>query len=181
VWLFFERRTDCFSGDQDRKTLHIAPEPCFEPRLRKVLGAGYLTADVLADRVDVRMDIANIQFPDGTFDIVYCSHVLEHVPDDKMAMRELQRVLKEGGWAVILVPITTQRTIEDPSITDPKERLRLFGQADHVRRYGPDYAGRLQAAGFTVSRVSPSDFLSPKEIEHMGITGAAGDIYFCQK
>ena len=71
-----------------------------------------------------------------SFDVLFCSHVLEHVRDDRKAMSEMFRVLKPGGWAVIQVPIATHRTIEDPSITDPRERERLYCQSDHVRLYG---------------------------------------------
>src|SRR5262249_12426105 len=84
-------------------------------------------------------------------------HVLEHVPDDRRAMREFYRVLKPGGWAILLVPITVERTFEDPAVVDPAERLRLFGQEDHVRRYGPDYGDRLSEAGFAVSGVNVSE------------------------
>lgn len=181
TWLFFKRRTDLFIEKRHRRVLHVAPEPCFEKRLRKLLGPGYLTADLLAERVDRKMDICNIDFPDNTFDFIYCSHVFEHVSDDRKAMAEFHRVLKQDGCAVLLVPITVERTIEDPSITDAKERLRLFGQEDHVRRYGPDYVERLQAAGFKVNRIAPLEFLSAKEVERMGITQAAGETYFCQK
>jgi ubiquinone/menaquinone biosynthesis C-methylase UbiE len=97
--------------------LHVAPELCFESRFRQVIGSGYLTADLFAEGADVKMDITDICFPEGSFDLIYCSHVLEHVPDDKKAMREFYRVLKSGGWAVLLVPITVELTLEDPNIT----------------------------------------------------------------
>jgi hypothetical protein len=89
--------------------------------------------------------------------------------------------LKTDGWAVLLVPITAERTVEDVTITDPKERLRLFGQEDHVRRYGPDYLERLRVSGFKVRCVTAQDFLSESEIETMGITPEAGQIYFCSR
>ena len=73
--------------------------------------------------VDERMDITDIQHPDHSFDVIYCSHVLEHVPDDRAAMREFHRTLDPGGWAVLNVPINADRTFEDPSVTDPQERL----------------------------------------------------------
>ena len=161
--------------------LHVAPESCFESQLRQVIGNGYLTADLFSEAANIRMDICDIHYPDNTFDIIYCSHVLEHVPDDRKAMSEFQRVLKPDGWAVLLVPITVKQTVEDLTITDPKERLRLFGQEDHVRRYGPDYLGRLEAVGLRVSRISSVDLLSGSEAEYMGITEAAGEIYYCQK
>lgn len=182
VWLFFDRRTSIFRNPPARM-LHIAPEPILTRLLRSQLGDAYLTADLEADDplVDVRMDISNIQYSDETFDAIYCSHVFEHVNDDRKAMRELRRVLTADGWAVLLVPITAPRTYEDPTVTDPDERLRLFGQRDHVRRYGPDYVERLREAGFDATIIRPSDFLTASEIERMGITEAAGDIYFCRR
>lgn len=96
-------------------------------------------------------------------------------------MREFRRVLTDDGMAILLVPITAQKTIEDPTIEDPKERLRLFGQKDHVRRYGPDYFDRLQEEGFKVEKVCREDFLSSEEIERMGITRASGEIFVCRK
>ncbi len=129
----------------------------------------------------VRMDITDIDYADETFDVIFCSHVLEHVPDDRRAIRELNRVLKSDGWAVFLVPVTAERTFEDRSITAPSDRLRLFGHEDHVRRYGPDFVERLEAGGFTVGVTIASDFLTRKEIIRMGITDAAGKIYHCTK
>ncbi len=127
------------------------------------------------------MDITSIEFPDGHFDVIYCSHVLEHVEDDRKAMREFHRCLGEDGWAVLLVPITASTTFEDASIVDPKERLRAFGQEDHVRRYGPDYVERLQQAGFRVSVVRVADLADSEEAVRMGLTSASGDIYYCVK
>lgn len=179
VWLFFERRTDLFDG-RAKRMLHVAPERAFAPRLRARLGAGYLTADRDDPSVDLPTDITAIEQPDATFDVIYCSHVLEHVPDDRQALREFYRVLKPGGWAVILVPITADKTFEDPSITDPKERLRWFGQDDHVRRYGPDFVGRLQEAGFNVKVFGSSDVADRAEVGVMGLR-SDGDIFYCTK
>lgn len=180
IWLFFKRKTNLFSG-LPLKMLHIAPEVIFEELLRKQLGKNYLTADLYNPRAMVKMDITDIQYPDDSFDVIYCSHVLEHVPDDKKAMREFLRVLKPNGWAMLLVPIVGEHTFEDPSITDPAERAKLFGQEDHVRNYGSDYEDRLREAGFEVTVILPEDFLTKEEIIHMGITKAAGEIYLCNK
>jgi SAM-dependent methyltransferase len=179
-WLFIQRVAN-FSSNPPPKALHIAPEQIIEKKLRPMIGEGYVTADLFADNVDLKMDITDIQFPDNSFDFIYCSHVLEHVPDDRKAMREFRRVLTARGMAVLLVPITAEKTIEDPSIEDPSERLRLFGQDDHVRRYGPDYLSRLKEEGFTVEVIRGEDFLSSTEIEKMGITKGAGELYICRK
>ena len=180
LWLFFQKKTDLFEAP-GKSMLHVAPERCFEHRLRARLGAGYLTADLENPEADVQMDITNITYPDASFDVVYCSHVLEHVPDDRKALREFHRVLKRDGWAIILVPITVSRTIEDPTETDPKERLRRFGQDDHVRRYGPDFLDRLRAAGFTVQVVRVADVVPAADMNQIALTPATGDIYYCTK
>jgi SAM-dependent methyltransferase len=179
-WLYAQAHTDLFDGRRKR-VLHVAPEPCFVGQLRRRLGNGYLTADLMSPRAMVKMDITAIQFPDATFDVIYCSHVLEHVPDDRRAMREFCRVLKPDGWAILLVPITATQTFEDPSVVDPAERLRLFGQEDHVRRYGPDYVDRLQDAGFNVSETKVPDLFSEEEARRLGIVHGAGSIHHCTK
>ena len=179
--IFFREKSNLFDG-QSKDFLHVAPERVFKRMFSRAIGSGYLTADLMAEGVMEKMDITDIQHPDESFNIIYCSHVLEHVPDDRKAMSEFFRVLRPSGWAVLNVPITTDVTYEDPSITDPEERERLFGQYDHVRRYGSDYKDRLEEAGFHVSVFSPRDFLSPAEIETQGMSnGAAGEIYYCRK
>lgn len=179
VWTYFDRMTDLFDR-RPKRVLHVAPEQCFEPRLRRRLGAGYITADLLDPHVMERMDIIRIPYPDESFDVIYCSHVLEHVPDDRRAMGEFRRVLKPTGWAVLLVPITPGRTLEDPTVVEPADRLRVFGQADHVRRYGEDYVDRLREAGFKVDATRVSDMLQPDEALRMGVS-TAGDIYRCRR
>lgn len=140
-----------------------------------------MTADLLNPRAMVKMDITDIQFAEHTFDIIYCSHVLEHVTDDIQAMREFFRVLKNNGWAILIVPISSDHTFEDPLIIAPEERLKAFGQKDHVRRYGPDYVDRLHKAGFTVEITKVSDLVNSDEAERMGLTPVSGKIYFCTK
>ena len=178
--LFFRQKTEIFEGKVNR-FLHIAPEPAFEKLFAPAIGDGYLTADLMMNHVMERMDITDIQYPDASFDAIYCSHVLEHVPEDRKAMREFFRVLRPTGWAVLNVPITADTTVEDLSITDPAERLRLYGQHDHVRRYGPDYLARLEEAGFVVEVYSPGDLLSAPEIERFGMATGAGEVFFCKK
>jgi ubiquinone/menaquinone biosynthesis C-methylase UbiE len=96
------------------------------------------------------MDIHKIPFDKNTFDAVLCNHVLEHVADDIKAMSEINRVLKPGGFAILQVPFfkpVPDVTFEDPTITDRRQREKVFGQDDHVRKYGRDYAARIQRAG----------------------------------
>lgn len=180
LWLFLEIRTNLFDG-KPRKMLHVAPEPCLESILKDRLGSNYLTADLLNPNAMVKMDICDIQYPEGSFDIIYCSHVLEHVPDDKKAMREFFRVLKHDGWAILNVPIFSQKTFEDSSIIDPEERLKAYGQKDHVRSYGPDYVDRLRDSGFTVEVIKVKDLASRNEATRMGLTQAIDEIFYCTK
>ncbi len=161
--------------------LHIAPEVIFESKFKEYVREGYITADLSKKTVMVKMDITDIQYPDAFFDMIYCSHVLEHVIDDIKAMEEILRVLAHGGNAILLVPISEGLTQEDLSITDPKLRLKLYGQEDHVRQYGVDYIDRLESVGFQVACTTPIDFLNENEIKLMGITKAASDVYYCTK
>ena len=179
VWLYLQRRLPLSSFPAYATFLHIAPEPCFQARFKTLFGGRYLTADLLSQGVDLQMDLCNIPLPDKSVDLVYCSHVLEHVPDDRKAMTECRRVLADSGVALFMVPISASRTIEDPTIVDPKERFRLFGQKDHVRRYGPDFQDRLTDANFKVCNVVPRDISTEQEIVDMGISAFAGDIYLC--
>lgn len=154
MWLYLQRETELFANPS-AKVLHIAPERCFIKHLDRKLGDNYVSADLDSPLAKVKMNIEDIQFPDGEFDVIFCNHVLEHVDDDRRAMRELYRVMKPGGWGIMLVPLNPRRetTYEDPSITTKKGREEAFGQWDHVREYGIDYFGRLEEAGFKVERV----------------------------
>jgi len=175
LYHFLKEKTDFFAGNC-RKMLHIAPEACFESLFEKQFEKNYITADLYKPNVKVKMDIMDIQYEDDTFDIIYCSHVLEHVADDRKAMKEFFRILKKDGWAILNVPIIRDKTYEDPSITAPEEREKIFGQYDHVRAYGPDYIDRLREVGFSVEVTCAKDFLSESDIERMR---AFGEIYFC--
>jgi len=133
-----------------RRLLHFAPEPLFDPVFARLPGVERVTADLHAP-ADLRLDITRMDLPDRSFDLILCSHVLEHVPDDRAAMRELRRVLSDGGLALVLVPYRPEVTThEDPSITSPLDRMVAFGQQDHVRIYGADLPDRLREAGFEV-------------------------------
>jgi len=180
VWIYLQRKTKFFDN-KHKKMLHIAPEMCFEKLLKQQLGDGYLTADLYDNRAMVKMDVTNIQYSDNSFDVIYCSHVLEHIVDDKKAISEFFRVLKKDDWAIINVPITAGKTFEDPTITLPEERLKFFSQKDHVRRYGSDYIERLKEVGFKVTKTVASDFISQKEIKRVAVTKAAQEILLCTK
>lgn len=149
MWLYLQETTDFFK--RPLQVLHFAPEACFVDRFRAIHGDGYVTADIESPLAQLKIDIHKIPLPDNSFDVVLCNHVLEHVDDDIKAMRELYRVIKPGGFAILQVPFfhpIPESTMQDPSITNPAERERLYGQRDHVRRYGKDYPSRIASAGF---------------------------------
>jgi hypothetical protein len=164
LWLYLKRETDLFSRPQ--KLLHIAPEWCFLKPLRGLRQLDYVTADLESPWADIHMDIHHMPFEDNSFDAVLCNHVLEHVTDDLQALREILRVLRPGGWAILQSPVDQNRpeTKEDPSITDPREREKAFGQDDHVRLYGRDYPRRLESIGFLVEEIDYTAQLPPHEV-----------------
>ena len=168
AWLVLRARTDLLDG-RPKRILHVAPEPALTRLLHRVRNIEIVSADLDSPHAMLSLDIMRIQMPDGSFDVVLCSHVLEHVDDDRRAMRELLRVLRPGGWAMIQVPISSKPTFEDPSITDPAERERLFWQADHVRLYGVDIADRLTEAGFAVETVFGDQLVPADERVRTGI------------
>ena len=134
--------------------------------------ADYVTADLESPLADMHFDIQHIPIGDGEFDVVICNHILEHVEDDRLALREIYRVMRKGGWGVILSPIDTEReeTFEDDTITDEAERTRIFGQYDHRRIYGRDYADRLREAGFEVYECDYANTLPPQQKELYALT-----------
>lgn len=179
AWLFFCRHTDLFKS-LPKRFLHFAPESCLARKLQATPGLSYISADLDPELAMLQMDITKINFPDAHFDVIYCSHVLEHVADDRAAMRELRRVLTPAGWAIFMVPIRATATFEDPQIVNPSDRLKAFGQCDHVRKYGPDFQDRLREAGFKVNRVCPSSVVTETEMRMMAIN-PCDDIFYCTK
>ena len=138
-----------------------------------------MTADLESPLAKVKMDIHQMPFPDNSFDTVLCNHVLEHVDDDIQAMREIARVLKPGGLAIMQVPFfhpIPDKTISDPSIKDRKTREKLFGQDDHVRRYGKDYSNRIEQSGL---RAREEDFVNTlDEKQRLSYGLVAGEIIY---
>jgi len=181
TWLYIKKNTNFFQTSK-KKMFHVAPEPIFQNIFQKYLKENYLSVDLYNKKVMVNMDITNITYEDNSFDYVYCSHVLEHILDDRKAMRELHRILKADGWAILNVPIVTDNiTEEDSSITTTEDRMKHYGHPDHIRNYGIDYKERLEECGWNVEVIFPKDFLSEDEILNMGITLASGEIYLCRK
>ena len=149
MWLYLKKQTDFFSAPL--KVLHVAPEHCFIDRFEALPNLEYITADIESPLAKVKMDVHSIPFPDNSFDVIFCNHVLEHVEDDLLACSEFNRVLKPSGWGILQSPVyPLEKTLEDKSITDPAERERIFGQRDHVRKFGKDYAERLRKSGLKI-------------------------------
>jgi SAM-dependent methyltransferase len=178
---YLQARTDLFEG-RNKRILHVAPEARFEQLFRGLPGSRYVSIDLsTVRRPKVIADITRLPFAVGAFDVIYCSHVLEHIPDDRAAMRELRRVLAPHGWAILQSPIdyTDRPTFEDWSVTTPAERLRVFGQDDHVRIYGTDYVTRLADAGFTVSMDPYVREHTPGDLQRFGLL-ADEDVCVCR-
>ena len=165
LWLYLKNETEFFNAPL--KLLHFAPEQAFYKRFKKLDNLDYTTTDLNSPLADVKADICNLPFSDNSFDVILCNHVLEHIPDDTKAMQELYRVLKPGGWGIFQIPqdLKREKTFEDNTITDRKERARIFGQYDHVRIYGRDYFDKLRSIGFTVEEVDYTSILPKEAVE----------------
>lgn len=164
LWLYLKNETNFFTAN--KKVLHFAPEQCFLKRFKALKNLEYTTTDLESPIADVKADICNLPFEDDSYDIIFCNHVLEHIPNDTKAMQELYRVLKKDGMGIFQIPQDLNRatTFEDDSITDKKERAKIFGQYDHVRIYGRDYFDKLRSIGFRVDEVDYTANLSEEEI-----------------
>lgn len=167
---------------KSHQILHIAPEPRLSSLLVQQDFENYICGDLFTEGYHYpdhvrNMNVLDLQFDAGTFDLVICNHVLEHIPQDTKALAEIYRVLKPGGKAILQVPVSrnSEQTDEDFTLSDPKERERRFGQFDHVRLYGQDYEVRLQSAGFQVDRINIS-----KKYRKYAVNPHE-EIFYCQK
>ena len=165
LWLYLKRKTTFL--EDSLKVLHIAPEQVFYTKFKALENWVYTTTDLHSPLADVKADICALPFKNEEYDLIFCNHVLEHIPNDKKAMQELYRVLKKGGTLIAQVPLDENRetTFEDDSITDKNERTQIFGQYVHVRIYGKDYYKKLDAAGFKTQGVDFLNDLSLHEIK----------------
>jgi len=170
LWLYLKNETDFFSSeieyDRKKRVLHFAPEQCFLKRFQQLKHIDYTTTDLNSPIADVKADICDLPFKDNSYDIIFCNHVLEHIPNDEKAMKELYRVMKPGGFGIFQIPQDLERalTFEDDSITDRKERAEIFGQYDHVRVYGRDYFDQLREVGFRVDEFNYTAELSEEKV-----------------
>jgi predicted SAM-dependent methyltransferase len=182
LFLFLRDKTEVFKKKQ--RILHFAPEKCIFDKLVAVKHEVYATVDLFPEPdVSFLTDICRLSFQKGAFDVLLCCHVLEHIPDDVLAMKELFRVVKPGGWAVIQVPLSLklESTIEDPSVKSEEERLKRFGQKDHVRVYAVrDYVERLTSAGWIVEMVDLIGEMGEEKALKLGLF-IGEKIFLCRK
>jgi SAM-dependent methyltransferase len=179
LWLYMRERTDLLA--RNISILHWAPEYALQRSLSELPNAFYVSADLGGDEAMQHMDITDVPFKDGAFDLIVCVHVLEHVPDDRRAMREMVRVLRPGGTALLLVPIVLEQpTLEDPSIATPEQRREHYWQEDHVRLYGGDFRDRLAEEGFEVKVDGWIRTLDQATLDRYGLFPLE-DVYVCAK
>lgn len=170
IHLYLEKKTNIFSAPN--RVLHIAPEAWLKelfqslPMIEYTNGVkGVKNMGYYYDRTTRELDITSLDMENNSYDAIVCNHVLEHIPDDTKAIKEIYRVLKPGGWAILQVPLSAilETTYEDKSIKKPEKRAEAFGQFDHVRIYGKDYPKRLEFVGFTVEQFNPKNEVWGKE------------------
>ncbi len=179
VYLFLKKKTDFFNTRGSRSVIHVAPEPCLRPIFARQYGSSYRTADMFDPKADIKMDIGNIGFPDNSFDVIFCSHVLEHVPDDQKAMREFSPHPQAGRLGDYHG--SGQRGKDLRGLVD-------HGQSGARSSSGPTtfavtvqiFEDRLRSNGFQVTCISAKDFLVREEIDRMGLIDK-DQIYYCTK
>jgi SAM-dependent methyltransferase len=170
--LYLKACTDFYSAYL--RVLHIGPESFLRRKFSTLPNLKYTTADLRRASVDLKIDVTYMPFSNNSYDVILASHILEHIKDDRAALREILRVLKPGGFAFLQVPLNAANavTLENPRIQSPRERLRAYGQEDHVRLYGRDYKDRLSEAGFEVRIENPAASLPHDQIKKHGIAQA---------
>lgn len=171
-YLYIQKVLQTVDKSRKLQLLEIAPAPQLRAILQKSEQLDYRCGDLFMEGVDDKVDITNMNnYADESFDCFICSHVLEHIEDDKQAMRELYRILKRDGWGIAMVPINLglDENFEKPDVTDEGERWKYFGQDDHVRMYSKQgFVNRLTDAGFRVEQLD-SNFFGRETFEKYGI------------
>ena len=176
AWLYLQRRTPL--PLEGLRMLHLAPEPELSRRFRAMRNITYVTADI-GRHAMVRSDIAALPFPSDSFDVIYCSHVLNMIPSDRPAIRELFRALRPHGWALLQVPIGPGETRELPGTSTPGERMAAFRDAGIFRSYGVDFVERLRGGGFSVQVERYQHELSLRDRTRYGLHDE--DLFLCRK
>jgi len=169
LWLYLT--SDHNLENQFLNVLHVAPEQVFYKKFKNFKNWTYTTTDLNSPLADVKANLCNLPFKNETYDLILCNHVLEHIIDDIKAMREIYRVLKKGGKAILQVPLDAEKekSYEDHTIINPKDRNKHFGQYDHVRIYGMDFFNRLSNIGFKCEKIDLTSKLSDRDIIKYGL------------
>lgn len=181
TWLYLQANQETLF-ERHMQFLHVAPEPRLGEFFYDHIGEGYITADLMRKDVMVNLDVQDMVYPNETMDAIYCSHVLQDVPDDGKALAECYRVMRTGAWAILNVPLFEEAT----STSDTPGNVRAGWDKrpdEHVRNYGLDYADTLAAAGFEVEVTTASDLVNDEaERERLGINGPrTGYVHFVRK
>jgi SAM-dependent methyltransferase len=181
MWLYLQDEWPGLFRDE-MALIQFAPIPALDRRLREHANIRYLSADLYEPEAMVRLDLTHLDLPDECFDIVICMHVLAHISNDRQAMREIFRILRPGGFALITTPLNDELpvTYEDPCIIDPEARDEAYGEWDFVRMYGRDFVDRLQEAGFDVEIVRPCEKLDKPTIQKHGLFPDER-VYICRR
>lgn len=169
LWLYLNSNSNIES--QFLNVLHVAPEQVFFRKFKNFKNWTYTTTDLNSPLADIKADLCNLPFKDETYDLILCNHVLEHIIDDIKAMKEIYRVLKKGGKAILQVPLDMEKekSYEDHTIINPKDRSKHFGQYDHVRIYGMDFFKKLSNIGFRYEKIDFTSKLSDQDIIKYGL------------
>lgn len=178
-WLYLTSETDAL--ERPLRLLHIAPEPCLAGPLRRMANVSYLSADYDSTLAMEQIDVQRIGHPSASFGGVICNHVLNFVDDDRAALKELQRVIEPGGWALLqsAVDPKLERTVEHDELSAADPAKERYEEA-FLRMYGRDYAARLEDAGFLVTVSDFAGQLEPARREKLGLD-LSETIYFCRK
>jgi SAM-dependent methyltransferase len=178
--LWFYLKNHVVDNTQQLKILHFAPEYGLKKVLRKYQNLDYKNVDLNPDLAEEVVDITNIPYPENSFDLILCSHVLGHVPDEKKAVDELFRVLKPDGQALVMTIINwnSEKTFEDPNITSASERLENYTEPDLVRLHGADFADRLRKSGFHVEVIDYAAKLGSEVKTHFCLGNGDREIIF---
>lgn len=189
--LLFARRLSSDSVTSKKTLLHFSPELGLQRWLRKrSICWTYISADLCSPEVDLNLDIQGMDIPDNTIDIVVLSHVLEHIPDDIRAIREIHRILAPGGELYVQVPLSGEQLTLDERLDTPEMRLARYGKTDHVRLYGDDLLERLANVGLKVTVCRASDSAFNADFDYMGLDipresamlyASESSTYICQK
>ncbi|MEJ7735789.1 MAG: methyltransferase domain-containing protein [Chitinophagaceae bacterium] len=183
LWMYLEKRTNLYK--EPVRLLHVAPERLFFKKFSSLETIDYHPVDMYPSHYPEGtkfLDLLNNDVPSNSYDAIICNHVFQYIEEDKKAMKAVYEMLQPGGWAILQVPIDWKRevTYEDYTITDPKERERVYGLSEHVRWYGRDYPARLESIGFKVRADDFIESFTQAEIARYGFWKGQR-IFYCVK